>query len=128
MPKLVHWTPSSELVKIEYFTSQKRKPSSQSKPSSEHQTASTEKELTKSDICSSLKINEKLYTQKDRKKFPSHWKTDEKRNKIWYHDPAVSNIKYSKQLLQYAEEAMDSYSDDSSADEENTVFEAFNPT
>lgn len=91
--------PSSEPVKTEYLTYQPWKPSSQSKPSSHHQTASSEKVLQKSENCSSLKQSEKLYKQKDRKKSPSQWKTVGKKNKKLCPDPAVSNIKHSKQLL-----------------------------
>lgn len=75
MLKLVCWIPSSEPVKIGYLTSKPRKLSNQSKLSSDHQTASSEKELQKFYICSSQKQSEKLCTQKDRKKSPSQWKT-----------------------------------------------------
>lgn len=105
----------------------------------EHQTEltsiSSKNKLQTPDIYPSQKPNQESRGQSERKKSStqtacSQWKTVGKRNKKLSPQPIIVNIKDSNQLLQYAEEAMDSdsYNYDSCADEENTMFEVFDHT
>lgn len=51
----------------------------------------------------------------------------EKKQRKSHHDPCIINLKNSKQLNKYIEEAMESDSYNSSSEKENTMYEKFVP-